>query len=440
VTRKSIFPALLAIGFLLVGAFTMAGLILLRKPPAEASTADKEKAIHVEVVAVQPKDVPITITGYGQAKALNVVKIAPEVSGRVCEIHPSLLVGGIIPKGAPLFVVDPEPYAARVEENRARASQLDGTLARLQTEWENEKARMAAMERARDLAKGQFDRVKELMKEDVGTMTGVDEAERAYVTAKDQTDQLAHDLAIYPLRIRETQSALESAKAQSEVAALDLKRTRVLAPFNARVTEVALKKDQVVAAGTPVVTLADDSLLEISVPLDSRDARQWLRFNGQRPLPDGAWFTDLEKVSCRIRWSEEPDNHCWVGALDRVESFDQSSRTLTVAVRISGAEAIAGKDGFPLVEGMFCTVEIPGRTLEGVFEVPQYAVSFENTVYTVADNRLKTVPIKVAKRENQSAYIVSGIEPGQLVITTRLVNPMESALLDIKMAQEAPSS
>lgn len=41
-----------------------------------------------------------------------------------------------------------------------------------------------------------------------GTATNVDEAERNFVNAKDQTDQLDHELALYPLRIRETESML----------------------------------------------------------------------------------------------------------------------------------------------------------------------------------------------------------------------------------------
>ena len=239
--RVAIVPIAVGAIALMLGTTALVALILLRKPPAEASPSDREKAIQVEAIAVQPKDVPVTIVGLGQAKALNVVKISPEVSGRVTEIHANLLVGGIVPKGEALFVIDQGPYTARVEEGRAHVEQLDGTLARLRTEWENEKQRMEAMERSRDLAKAQFERLKDLMGDDVGTQTNVDEAERSYVSAKDQTDQLSHELALFPLRIRETESMIESAKAQLAVAELDLKRTRIESPFDARVTAVSLK-------------------------------------------------------------------------------------------------------------------------------------------------------------------------------------------------------
>jgi len=413
----------------------MAALILLRKPPAEASPEDKAKSIRVEAVAVHPQSVPITIVGFGEVKALNVVKIGPEVSGRITEIHPNLLVGGIVPQGEAMFVIDPEPYQARVEDARARVSQLEGSLARFEMESENEKARMAAMERSRDLAEDQYERLKQLLSADsVGTQTSVDEAERIYVNAKDQTDQVENELTLFPLRIREAKGSLESARAQLNVAELDLKRTRVDAPFTARVVTVSLKKDQVIAPGSPVVTISDDSILEISAPLNSADAREWLRFNENRSNPGAAWFADLEKVECRVRWTDDPEGHCWIGTLDRVESFDQNSRTLTVAVRVTGAQALAGTKMLPLVEGMFCTVEIPGRTLDNVYGIPQHAINnFDGTVYIAADNHLKTVSVKVARREKDLAYIAEGLEPGQLVITTRLMNPLENSPLDVAM-------
>jgi len=63
--------------------------------------------------------------------------------------------------------------------------------------------------------------------------------------------------------------------------------------------------------------------------------------------------------------------------------------------------------------------------------LPRQAVSFENTVYIAVGNRLKTLPVTVARIEGQNAYVVEGLNAGDNVIITRLIDPLENALLKI---------
>ena len=122
----------------------------------------------------------------------------------------------------------------------------------------------------------------------------------------------------------------------------------------------------------------------------------------------------------------------WEGTLNRVVKFDAETRTVTVAIRIEGAEALSLNHGsLPLVEGMFCAVEIPGKTLQNVYRIPRWAVSFENTVYLAMDNKLKTVPVEIARAQGEEAYISEGINPGDKVIITRLIDPVENTKLII---------
>jgi len=422
----------------LLGAGVMVGLIALRKPPAGAIAEQTENAVHVEALRMRPVNVPVTILGYGHVKALKTVQIAPEVSGRIVAIHPNSLVGGIIPNGEPLFVIDAEPYRAQVADAEASVTQLEGTVARLREEWKNEQQRMESLTRARDLAKTQFDRLKELFeKEEVGTKTDVDVSEGVYVASQDEVDQLDHALQLYPIRIEEARGALSSAMARLELARINLSKTRVAAPFDARVRQRNVEKDQFVNAGEVVMELADDSVLELAVPLDSRDAQRWLKFDKGDPHREAAWFTELEHVTCSVWWTENEVGEPWKGVLDRVESFDEASRTLTVAVRIQGCDATTDQSTrLPLVDGMFCRVEIPGRVLENVFAIPRSAVTIENTVFAAVENRLTTVPIAIARFDGELAYVSGGLAEGDLVISTRLVNPLDHTLLEVTVLPE----
>jgi len=431
--KRVLISIILIVGILLAGVAGMLLLIMLRKPPAERIATEQPLSVHA--IRVEPEDVHVVITGYGTVRALNVVEITPEVSGRVIEIYPKLEVGNVVPAGETLFVIDPRTYKARLDEARALVEQYRHSVERLKTQLANDQQRLETLKRSRDLAQAEFDRVRRLFEEDqVGTQSAVDAAERAYNTAEDLVDQLERALAVYPIQIEEMGESLASAEARAELAAINLGWTRVVAPFDARIRSVKLEKDQYVTPQSPVLTLADDSVLEISVPLDSRDVQRWLQFNGTR-VGDGAaaWFNGLKRVRCSIRWTEDKvEGPVWEGTLDRVQEFDPNTRTLTVAVRVEGEDALSNEpDGLPLVDGMFCAVEIPGRTIKDVYRLPRWAVSFENTAYIANGNRLRTVPVEVAWEHGDSVYVSGGLESGDVVVTTRLVNPLENSLLEV---------
>ena len=68
-----------------------------------------------------------------------------------------------------------------------------------------------------------------------------------------------------------------------------------------------------------------------------------------------------------------------------------------------------------------------------MIRLPRWAVSFENMVYVSVNNRLKTLPVEVARTEGEDAFITNGLNAGDIVITTRLIDPLENALLDLKI-------
>jgi RND family efflux transporter MFP subunit len=434
-----IFRVLMCIVVLAIGIFGMSRLAGSKKPPATAKS--EERSLRVEAVRMHPVDVPVTITGYGEVRALKVVTISPEVSGTLVEVHPRLDAGEIIPRGESLFRVDTRNYEAATKEARAAVMQWENAIKRLEKQSATDQQRLKTLERNQDLAELEFKRLRRLYQQDkVGTRSGVEKAEQAFNTAVDQVARMKQTLALYPIQIKEAQSSLASAQARLAVAKANLARCTVTADFDARVKSVSIERGQYVASGQQVLTLADDSTLEIHIALDSRDARQWLQFNGSRDPGDTAWFTGLEPVTCKIRWTEDRDSHTWKGRLHRVVRFDQQTRTITVAVRIDSSAAVNGSDGLPLVEGMFCAVDLPGKTLPNVYCLPSWAVSYKNTVYTVHDSRLKTIPVKVARVEGDTTIVSHGLQPGDLVVSTRLADPLENTLLEVSIQKRQGGS
>ena len=423
-------------GFIVGGSLLMCGvvgMILLSRQSADADVPEplsEERALPVECIRVNTSDVPITIEGFGDARSRRRVMVAPEVAGVITFTHDSLLVGGLISSGELILTIDSEPYFIAVSQAAAKVGERVTVIERLTTEWDNDRERLQSLERRSELAQHQFERLNELHNDDVGTQEGIDFAEQAYVMAQDEADQLGHQVDLYPIRIGEARNALAMAQAELDAAKFRLSKTEIRAPFDARVSEYSVESGQFIQAGQSAVVLVDDSIIEIATPLDSREARRWLRFaNDEGSISSNAWFGAVERVRCEVSWTEAQHEQTWTGYLDRVAEFDEESRTVTVIVRVDGADASKRSDGLPLVEGMYCRVDIPGTMLHGVFAIPDSAVTVDGSVYCVEDDRLQTRPVNIVRRTSGMVYIDEGLSSGQEIITTRLVNPLERTLV-----------
>ena len=158
---------------------------------------------------------------------------------------------------------------------------------------------MKIIERNKDLARADYERQRNLFnKQKIGSLSDVEKIEQGYNTVFDQAAQMAKIIALYPLQIQEAENSLTAAKSRLTSAERNLARCDVKARFTGRLAEVSVETGQYVTPGHPVLTLADDSALEISVPIDSVEARKWLRLP---ELPGLRGFDSSFRVrsSCR---------------------------------------------------------------------------------------------------------------------------------------------
>lgn len=124
------------------------------------------------------------------------------------------------------------------------ASDLQAALARAQ-------ARLAESEAERRLAARSLDRLRQLVRLDISPPNALDEAQR--------------DLDIARARS-------EFARAETSFQQAQIRATRVVAPFSGTVTERHATAGETVAAGQPVVTVADLTRLQIEAEADEADA------------------------------------------------------------------------------------------------------------------------------------------------------------------------
>ncbi len=404
-------------------------IVLVKSRPETKTQDPEEPVLAVKLQTVTPTHLVVNIETQGIVNPLRKVMISPQVGGEVIEMPKELKAGDLVKKDQLLLKINPVDYETALAEARAAVSRIEAGLALLEINEKADKQQLKLSERSRDLTRKEYERAKKLSDEGQAvSISVVETSERALTQAESQVLQLQQALTQVPSRKQELKSELAAAQARLAQSELQLSRTEIRSPFDARVMESRVEIGEVLNPGEMIFELADDSSLEIAVPVTASDLRNWIPFEEASPSDQG-WFPPLQKVPVSIRWSESSQDIEWQGTLDRMIRFDATTRTAMLAVRISGKQLVARSTGLPLTEGMFCQVSIPGKELKNVFKLPRAAVTFDNQCYLEKDGKLKTVQVTIARSQEDAVYVSKGIASGDRVITTRLVAPMEGIKL-----------
>lgn len=322
----------------------------------------------VEVQRVERTTVQVEVVGQGEVKPRTQVELAPQVTGRVVEVHPALVSGGRFRAGTVLFRIDPRDYQLAVE--RARAS-----VAGAETVLERELAESEAAEAEWQEVRG---------------------------------DETPPTLLVRTPQIREARARLAAAEADLSRAELDLERTGVSLPFHGLVIEESIAPGQLVTAGQRVATIFGTKAVEVRLPLDDAEL---------------AWFDLPSATTAPVAATVEADlggaHQVWQGWLERLEGqVDPKSRMVHVVVRVD--DPFAPGDRPPLFPGSFVDVTLKGRDLEGVLAIPRHALREGNTLWVVQEDHLSIRQVEVARRDRDQVLIKSGVEAGELVVTSAL--------------------
>ena len=324
----------------------------------------------VEVVTTERADVPIVVTGHGEVVARVAVDVVPQVQGQVVRVHPSFVAGGFFKAGEVLVVIDPRDYELAVERTQAAVARAKVTLEREQAEAE------VAREEWNGLHPGE-------------EPTG---------------------LVIREPQIRQAEAEHAAAVADLNVARLSLERTKVSLPFDGVVVSENVDPGQFVGNGSGLATVYGTDVVEVRVPLDSREL---------------AWF-DIPSspggrgASAEVSASFGGTRSTWEGRVTRMEAeVDQTSRMVHVVIEVS--DPWVTSDGKPaLLPGSFVDVRIAGRTLSQVVSVPRHAVHDGQSIWVFESGKLGVREVEIVREDREQTLISSGLEDNALVIVSAL--------------------
>lgn len=376
-------PLLVCLAIAAAGAATVYW-IFTSEPTAKREGARKKTAMLVQVTGVESGDFRPTIVAMGTVMPAREVVVRARVEGQVVEVGEAFVPGGSVAAGDRLVRLEPDDYETAV---RQRRSELEEARAALKLEGGRQ-----------EVARGEFRRFED-------TLRGADK-----------------DLVLRKPQLQAAEARVDFAAAALRRARLDLKRTRIDAPFDAQILERMVNIGSQVSPGDPVARLVGVNTywVEVAVPVSKL---RWLSFPGS---PDAAGAE--VRIRDRTAWPKGTSRAGHVYEL--VGELDDETRMARVLVTVDDPLS----EEPPLMLGAFVEARIEGRPLEDVVRLDRSLLRSDDTVWVMKDGKLDIRDVKVRFRDEQHAYIESGLTAGDRVVTTNLATVVDGARL--RLAQD----
>jgi len=393
-----------------------------RQPPA--TVVSEPPAQPVRVIEVPSVELVPYANGYGTVQPEKVWAAVAEVPGRLVETYTRLRDGEIVSAGTQLFRIDPTDIELQLAQAEAELAELDVQEA-------NARASLDIDQRNLALAQRESRRIAKLSTQGTASQSDVDNAERTMLNARTAVQNTENSLALFPTQRR----LLEARLAQAE---RDLANTTVHAPFDLRIADLAVEKDQYVGVGQTLFRGDAVQRVEITAQLAISSLRH-LFADRDQPIPSIAempgtlkHFTGFQPL---VRMDLGDQIAEWEAEFVRFsDEVDPQTRTIGVVVAVDHPlqQAIPGIRP-PLSKGMFVQVVVRGHAQPDRLVVPRGAIR-NGHVYVVGDdNRLQTRPVRVRFNLGTISIIEDGLQAGEQVVVSDLVPAVDGMRLQAEI-------
>ena len=189
-----------------------------------------------------------------------------------------------------------------------------------------------------------------------------------------------------------------------------IRHLEIKSPIDGVVVSESVDVGQFVSMGSRLALVYGTDGVEVRVPLDIREMA-WFDV----PARDGG-VGSLAEVSASFGGTIST----WPARIVRLEAqVDEASRMVHVVAEVARPyDTSAGRPA--LLPGTFVDVSIFGRTLEGVAEVPRFAVHESNQIWVYENGSMAIREVEIVRANRESALVGKGLEHEDLVIVTSL--------------------
>lgn len=199
-----------------------------------------------------------------------VVPIAPQVSGKVVKVFVDH--NQKVNKGDPLIEIESDDYLEELNIKRSILNTLENERSEIESALNEAKARLRSAESnlqatlaKRVLAEREFERIKELYKEDLVSKSRFDAAEASLRVAEaqqrvaeSQIKEIESVINTLSIKFKTQTYQIEKAQAELKLAEINLKRTLIVAPIDGRVAKKSVEVGQYLRSGQLIMAVVDE--------------------------------------------------------------------------------------------------------------------------------------------------------------------------------------
>ncbi len=379
---KKQWPIVIAI---LLFAFVIAFLLTVFKPQAEKKAIKNSRPL-AEFIVAQSQSISVPVISQGSVKAKTRIKLVAEVSGRITQMAKLKFNGGFFKKGELLLSIDDTDY--RLAMSRAKAQLAAAQQQLIKVEIEAGQAKYDLQQIGRDPSKSS-----------------------AYALRKPQ--------------LAEAQASLQAAKADLEIARLQMQRTKVIAPFDGRVVSKQVDIGQYVSAGTLLADIYSTEMVTVRLPLSlSKIELLGIRLRNNQAL------TGLLNIKLFAQYASK--KYQWDAIFSHTEGeLDVRNRLVYLVADV--ADPYVKNKSFterpPLTPGMFVKAKLLGEEKK-LFKLPRSVLRFDSSIWLIdKQNKLQIKSVSVLTKDKDSIYVESGLQSGDRVIVNAIDFPVNGMLL-----------
>ncbi|WP_416666566.1 efflux RND transporter periplasmic adaptor subunit [Egbenema bharatensis] len=365
----------------------------------------------VELEQVESTNVRESSEFVGALEAQDRVELRPEIQGRIVAIRVS--PGQSVASGEPLIELRAERSQAQVSGAVADVEAAQATISTVEAELETARAELQSAIADEEFAQSDFERRRELIEEGALPEQDLDALNRALSAATANRNAAERRVEAANDRVNQARAQLSRAQADQQAAATDLDDSLVRAPIAGVVGNVPVRVGDFVTPDRALTSIVQNDTLDLNISVPIERSPQ-LRVG----LP--------------------------VELLDSEGSPLLQGQISFVSPEVNTVEqAVLAKASFPnqgqLRDGQFVRARVIWETGPGIL-VPVAAVTRiagQTFVYVAQPNEeappdqpqqiARQRPVQVGAIEGNRYQILSGLEPGEQVVTAGILNLSDGA-------------